>query len=415
MVWISGANVAECAPITTNYVWQAREHGREGHRRRSAHHADRAHLRSVSADQAGPRHRALQRHSASDDRERLARSRVHRATTRSASKQSPSTCSEWTPATHGGSDRHRRATSIRQAAEWWGTAKTSFLMHARGIEHHSHGVQNVLGAINIVLASGRIGRPNCGYATITGQGNGQGGREHGQKCDQLPGGRDIGNPEHRAYVADVWGMDPADAAAAGRRRLRDLPQDRPRRDQGPAEHLFQSDGLAARQQLRPAGAGEARVLCRHRLLHERDAPATPTSFCRARCRKRTKARSLRPKGASSRSTRPSSARATRARTGGSFRTSPRPWAASRGLTFASPARDLRRAARRVQGRHRRLLRHHLREHREAVRRLLAVSERGAGGVPMPPARRGCSSPGRGIRSPKARGRSTSRTARLAST
>ena len=27
-------------------------------------------------------------------------------------------------------------------------------MHARGIEHHSHGVQNVLGAINIVLASG---------------------------------------------------------------------------------------------------------------------------------------------------------------------------------------------------------------------------------------------------------------------
>ena len=26
-MWISGANVAECAPITTDYVWQAREHG----------------------------------------------------------------------------------------------------------------------------------------------------------------------------------------------------------------------------------------------------------------------------------------------------------------------------------------------------------------------------------------------------
>ncbi len=98
--------------------------------------------------------------------------------------------------------------AIRQAAEWWGTAKTSFLMHARGIEHSTHGVQNVLGAINIVLASGRIGRENCGYATITGQGNGQGGREHGQKCDQLPGGRDIDNPEHRAYVAGVWGVNP---------------------------------------------------------------------------------------------------------------------------------------------------------------------------------------------------------------
>src|SRR5690606_22263789 len=105
--------------------------------------------------------------------------------------------------------------TIRQAAEWWGTARTSFLMHARGIEHHSHGVQNVLGAINIVLASGRIGRPGCGYATITGQANGQGGREHGQKCDQLPGGRDIGNPEHRAYIAEVWGMSPDELPQPG--------------------------------------------------------------------------------------------------------------------------------------------------------------------------------------------------------
>jgi assimilatory nitrate reductase catalytic subunit len=88
-------------------------------------------------------------------------------------------------------------------------------MHARGIEHHSHGVVNVLSTINIVLASGRIGRPNCGYATITGQANGQGGREHGQKCDQLPGGRDLGNPEHRAYVAGVWGMSPDDLPQPG--------------------------------------------------------------------------------------------------------------------------------------------------------------------------------------------------------
>ena len=41
---------------------------------------------------------------------------------------------------------------------------------------------------------------------MTGQGNGQGGREHGQKCDQLPGGRDLGNPQHRAEIAAVWGM-----------------------------------------------------------------------------------------------------------------------------------------------------------------------------------------------------------------
>src|SRR6187455_335216 len=27
VIWISGANIAECAPITTSYVWQARENG----------------------------------------------------------------------------------------------------------------------------------------------------------------------------------------------------------------------------------------------------------------------------------------------------------------------------------------------------------------------------------------------------
>lgn len=95
---------------------------------------------------------------------------------------------------------------IKLAAEWWGNANTSFLLHARGIEHHSKGVDNVLGCINLVLATGRIGKPYCGYATITGQGNGQGGREHGHKCDQLPGNRDIENPEHRKYIADVWGI-----------------------------------------------------------------------------------------------------------------------------------------------------------------------------------------------------------------
>ncbi len=102
-----------------------------------------------------------------------------------------------------------------QAAEWWGTAKTSFLFHARGIEHHSNGVQNSLGTINLVLASGRIGKPKSGYGTIVGQANGQGGREHGQKCDQLPGWRDISNPEHRRYIAGVWGIDEQELPGPG--------------------------------------------------------------------------------------------------------------------------------------------------------------------------------------------------------
>jgi assimilatory nitrate reductase catalytic subunit len=104
---------------------------------------------------------------------------------------------------------------IMGAARLWGKAKTSFLLHARGIEHHTKGVDNVVSCINLVLATGRIGKPYCGYGTITGQGNGQGGREHGHKCDQLPGNRDISNPEHRKYIADVWGIDEKEMPGKG--------------------------------------------------------------------------------------------------------------------------------------------------------------------------------------------------------
>ena len=52
-------------------------------------------------------------------------------------------------------------------------------------------------------------------STITGQGNGQGGREHGHKCDQLPGNRDITNPEHRAHIASVWGCDEREIPGKG--------------------------------------------------------------------------------------------------------------------------------------------------------------------------------------------------------
>jgi assimilatory nitrate reductase catalytic subunit len=62
--------------------------------------------------------------------------------------------------------------------------------------------------INLALALGLPGRPGSGYGCLTGQGNGQGGREHGQKADQLPGYRRIDDPAARAHVASVWGVDP---------------------------------------------------------------------------------------------------------------------------------------------------------------------------------------------------------------
>jgi assimilatory nitrate reductase catalytic subunit len=61
-----------------------------------------------------------------------------------------------------------------------------------------------------------VGKPYCGYGCLTGQGNGQGGREHGQKADQLPGYRKIDNPQHRAHIAKVWGVSEASIPGPGR-------------------------------------------------------------------------------------------------------------------------------------------------------------------------------------------------------
>jgi assimilatory nitrate reductase catalytic subunit len=101
------------------------------------------------------------------------------------------------------------------AARLLGTAKTAMILTARGPEQQSRGVDNVLAFINLALALGKAGRPYCGYGCLTGQGNGQGGREHGQKSDQLPGYRRIDNPEHRAHIARVWGIPEEDLPSAG--------------------------------------------------------------------------------------------------------------------------------------------------------------------------------------------------------
>jgi len=213
VVWISGANIAECAPITTNYVWQAREYGAkiivvDPRITPIARTCDLFLPVKPGRDIAlfnGIVHLMIENNWL--DHDFITKHTVgFEAVVEHVHEWNPNKTAEVT----GISER-----AIRQAAEWWGQAKSSFLLHARGIEHHSHGVQNCLGAINMVLASGRIGRESCGYATITGQANGQGGREHGQKCDQLPGMRDISNPEHRAYIAGVWGITPEELPQAG--------------------------------------------------------------------------------------------------------------------------------------------------------------------------------------------------------
>ncbi|MFJ6754050.1 molybdopterin oxidoreductase family protein [Streptomyces sp. NPDC091273] len=105
---------------------------------------------------------------------------------------------------------------LRAAAEMFCAPESAMVLTARGPEQQSKGTDTVGAWINLCLATGRAGRPLSGYGCLTGQGNGQGGREHGQKADQLPGYRKLTDPAARAHVAEVWGVDPDDLPGPGR-------------------------------------------------------------------------------------------------------------------------------------------------------------------------------------------------------
>ncbi|ARK28581.1 assimilatory nitrate reductase catalytic subunit NasC [Halalkalibacter krulwichiae] len=96
---------------------------------------------------------------------------------------------------------------IIKAATVFGKEETGMIFTARGVEQQTDGSIAVRNFLNILLATGKIGKKNSGFGAVTGQGNGQGAREHGQKADQLPGYRSIENDEHRKYIANVWGID----------------------------------------------------------------------------------------------------------------------------------------------------------------------------------------------------------------
>ncbi|WP_308201203.1 molybdopterin oxidoreductase family protein [Paractinoplanes maris] len=105
---------------------------------------------------------------------------------------------------------------LRETVRLLATQGPAMILTARGAEQHSNGTDTAQAYLNLALALGLVGRPFSGYGTITGQGNGQGGREHGQKADQLPGYRKLDDPAARAHVAAVWGIDPDDLPGPGR-------------------------------------------------------------------------------------------------------------------------------------------------------------------------------------------------------
>jgi assimilatory nitrate reductase catalytic subunit len=213
VLFVIGANVAECAPITTDYIWRCRDAGgrlivADPRMTPITRNADLYLPVRPGTDLAlllGMLHVVLR-----DGLEDRAFIEAHTTGFEAVA----ASVKEWDP---------RRAAevtgvppdAIEKAARWFAEADRALALHARGIEHQSKGVENCLAVLNLCLATGHMGREGAGCNMITGQGNGQGGREHGQKCDQLPGQRSITDPAAREHVARVWGVSPDAIPAAG--------------------------------------------------------------------------------------------------------------------------------------------------------------------------------------------------------
>ena len=146
-------------------------------------------------------------------------------------------------------------------------------------------------AINLALALGLPGRVGSGYGALTGQGNGQGGREHGQKSDQLPGYRRIDDPAARAHVAAVWGVDPDAIPGKGKPAVELLDSlGRDGRSARAARPRRQPAGVSARTPVTSA-TGSTRSTCSSSATSSRPRPrSAPTSCCPSSSGPRRRAR-----------------------------------------------------------------------------------------------------------------------------
>ena len=276
-------------------------------------------------------------------------------------------------------ERVERITGIAEAAlvevaHALGRAPSAMVLTARGPEQQAQGVTNALAYINVALALGAVGKPHSGFGTLTGQGNGQGGREHGQKADQLPGYRRI--DERRATPSHGGGLGRPGVRDSARRQVR-VRTARRARHRGPrallswartrscprptrlriGERLASLDTLVVADFFLSETAELADVVLPAAQWAEEDGTMTNLEG-RVILRRRAIA--------------PPSGRAHR----------PRDPVGDRGRARARPLVSVRREAavfdelrRATAGRDRRLLRHHLRAHRAGGRRVLALPDR----------------------------------------
>ena len=355
VVWVAGSNVAETFPITTSYIWRARDRGAKLIVAGPAGRA-RSPAPPTCSCRCGPGtdsalfgavlHVLIARDwldhdfiDAHTDRLRRGRRRRRRHDAGVGGRRSPA-CPR--PAS-------------RRPPSWWGTAATGMLLHARGIEQQTKGVENVLAAH----------QPRPGHRQVR--------QARLRRVDDHRPGQRPGRPRARPQVRPAPRQPRHHQPRAPRRTSRRCGAATSREIPGKgltaqeiieAIHDGEIKGLLsicfnpvvslARRELHRRGARQARVLRGHRLLPVRDRASTPTSCCPARCTRRTRARRPAARGGSSRSTPPSTPPGEARRDWEILLDIAERLGKGEYFPYTNTERDLRGAARRLGGRHRRL-------------------------------------------------------------
>ncbi|MFD7461894.1 MULTISPECIES: bifunctional nitrate reductase/sulfite reductase flavoprotein subunit alpha [unclassified Streptomyces] len=104
---------------------------------------------------------------------------------------------------------------IREAARLIGEAGEWTSCWTMGLNQSTHGTWNTNALINLHLATGAICRPGSGPFSLTGQPNAMGGREMGYMGPGLPGQRSVLVDADRAFVEELWELEPGTLRADG--------------------------------------------------------------------------------------------------------------------------------------------------------------------------------------------------------
>jgi assimilatory nitrate reductase catalytic subunit len=100
-----------------------------------------------------------------------------------------------------------REDDLVKASRWFGQSKASLSLYCQGLNQSSSGTAKNAALINLHLATRQIGKPGAGPFSLTGQPNAMGGREVGGLANLLSAHRDLANPDHRAEIAQFWGVN----------------------------------------------------------------------------------------------------------------------------------------------------------------------------------------------------------------